>query len=486
MGLTWLVIYILTHKWLFESGSTFRLGSRKEEFVDKLGVLDTLIEKVRFTLKHLPVWMLPVGYDQEKHATFMRVVNPENGNAFIGESANSNFGSGGRSTAIMLDEYAKWDSGIDVNAWTSTADVTGCRIVISTPYGSGNKFAMLASGTHEKIKKLTFHWSLHPDKGKESYYLDGVKRIPIIDCNQAFNMFKAGVNVRSVWYDFECERRSEADVAQELDIDYLKSGYPFFQIKQLVKQRQWEHMTRRHPADEIPNGNYITVDLVRTDYKVELREHHNGWLRIYELPKRDWDYAIGGDTSEGLPKGDESFAVVREVYSRNVVACLNGLYEPDDFAFKVWLLHRLYNNCLTGVENNNHGYTVNLQLDKLGTNMYHTDTLGSQKRGFSTTMQSRPLILDQAEQDIRLVSCEVRDSDILSQMRTFVKNKKGKPEADGSFLDDGVMSFAICGEVLKNVKITAKEAEYQDEPYQYKRKDLMKQKNIGIKFASRR
>ena len=92
MGASWDILYTFNHYWLFEDGSDFRVGSRKEDFVDKLGDIDTLLEKIRFNLRRQPLWMLPKDFDFDKHAGFMRIINPVNGNAIIGESANEHFG----------------------------------------------------------------------------------------------------------------------------------------------------------------------------------------------------------------------------------------------------------------------------------------------------------------------------------------------------------------------------------------------------------
>jgi len=128
MGVSWAVLYVLLHKWKYEDGSDFRIGSRKQEFVDLPKVVDTLFEKCRVALEHLPIWMLPKGYDWRGDSTFMKLHNPELGNTIIGESANEDFGSGGRSKAVFMDEFAKWDLRIAEAAWTAReANRTGRR-----------------------------------------------------------------------------------------------------------------------------------------------------------------------------------------------------------------------------------------------------------------------------------------------------------------------------------------------------------------------
>ena len=59
-------------------------------------------------------------------------------------------------------------------------------------------------------------------------------------------------------------------------------------------------------------------------------------------------------------------------------------------------------------------------------------------------------MLDQLEEEIRKGVFEMRDADLIAQCETFVKNEKtGKPEADGDYLDDGVIALAINGMVIQ-------------------------------------
>src|SRR3990167_4692087 len=229
MGASWCVLYVLQHEFQFNRGSDFRVGSRKEEFVDKLGVMDTLLEKVRFNLSRQPAYLLPPKFLEQfdERTAYMRLTNPSQQNNIVGESMNIHFGSGGRSRAVLMDEYSKVDSGVDDAAWTATADVTPCRLPIATPFGAANKFARLAMGTEEKIKKVTLHWTLHPDKSKGAYYLNNGQKIPIDtskDFKAAFKVWEANGresgSVRSPWWDEEEKRRTAADLAQEVDISY--------------------------------------------------------------------------------------------------------------------------------------------------------------------------------------------------------------------------------------------------------------------------
>ena len=192
MGASWLMMAVFTWFWLFKGvGNDFLIGSRKQEYVDQKGNMSTLFQKIRYILKRLPLWMLPEGFDFNKHDNYMRLENPETGSMIHGESNNDNFGTSGRVRACMLDEYSKWKH-TDEAAWQSLSDVTACKLPVSSANGRTNHFYRLRAGEAGEIKKVRLHWKAHPLKD-------------------------------SAWYEAEKKRRSPSDLAAEVDIDYSAS-----------------------------------------------------------------------------------------------------------------------------------------------------------------------------------------------------------------------------------------------------------------------
>lgn len=188
MGVSWLLLTVVLHHWLFDPAFNALLGSRKETLVDNYQ-LDSLFGKLTYLVDRLPIWMLPDKFSLDDNRTHMKLINPESGNAIQGESANIEFSRQGRYTVIVMDEFAFWpwaDS-----AWTATADSAPIRAVVSTPHGMNNKFADLRFGGDIAVRSL--HWTIHPLKDDE-------------------------------WYNDEKGRRTPKEVAQELDLDYEASG----------------------------------------------------------------------------------------------------------------------------------------------------------------------------------------------------------------------------------------------------------------------
>lgn len=188
MGVSWMVLTWILHHWLFEPSFNALVGSRKEDLVDNFQP-DSLFGKLSYLLDRMPSWVMPKGWNKDKHRTFCKIVNPETGNTIQGESANRDFSRQGRYTVILLDEFAFWEFADSV--WTATADSAPIRFPVSTPRGKNNKFADLRFS--DQIKVCSLHWTLHPHKDQE-------------------------------WYEKQKARRTAREVAQELDIDYEASG----------------------------------------------------------------------------------------------------------------------------------------------------------------------------------------------------------------------------------------------------------------------
>lgn len=186
MGASWLIFcYIPLWYWLFKDGSNFLLGTYKEDKVDNR-TRDSLFGMIDLAIQNLPDWMMPKGFNYEKHRHHMKLVNPVNFNQITGDTMNPRFGRGTRKTAILFDELGFWDDAKD--AWEGCSDATTSRIANSTPCG----FNYYAKLRNSGIDVKTLHWRQHPLKDEQ-------------------------------WYEFEKARRTQEEVAQELDISYIKS-----------------------------------------------------------------------------------------------------------------------------------------------------------------------------------------------------------------------------------------------------------------------
>lgn len=192
MGVTWMILGLYVYRWLFFD-ENYLCGSRKEDLVDTLGDMDTHFERMRYILKKLPDWMIEMcGWDRRNQG-YLKIYK-DNGASIVGEAMSPDFSRQGRYNAILLDEFAFVESAEAI--WRSCGDSAPCKHVVSTPNGKNNHFAKLRDSG--KIKVHTIHWRLHPTKDQ-------------------------------AWYEEQKSRRTDKDVAQELDISYsVSAGEAFY------------------------------------------------------------------------------------------------------------------------------------------------------------------------------------------------------------------------------------------------------------------
>lgn len=163
MGVTTIIMNLILKHWIFDEGFNAKVGSRKEEYVDRGGSTDTLFHKIDYTMRFLPKWMIPAGTER----TYMTLRNTNNSNTITGESANPSFARGGRQRMVFFDEIGFWPNA--QSSWESAGDVTNFRLAVTTPPPEGQaSFAYkLRSGKSGKLKLIELDYSDVPWKTAE-------------------------------------------------------------------------------------------------------------------------------------------------------------------------------------------------------------------------------------------------------------------------------------------------------------------------------
>lgn len=196
MGMSWLTIALGSTVCLFHHGMVVGFGSRKEEYVDKIGSPKSLFEKARTFVGMLP-GEFRGSWDRKKHCPHMRILFPGTGSVMTGESGDG-IGRGDRTSFYIVDESGFLERPHLVDA--SLSATTNCRQDISTPNGMGNPFAQRRHSG--KIKVFTFHWRDDPRKDEAWYAkqvndLDAVTVAQEIDINYSASV--EGVLIPSSW-----------------------------------------------------------------------------------------------------------------------------------------------------------------------------------------------------------------------------------------------------------------------------------------------
>lgn len=172
-----------------------------------------------------------------------------------------------------------------------------------------------------------------------------------------------------------------------------------------------------------------------------------GFIKIYEVPNI-YKYAIGGDTSG---EGSDNFTgQVINAKTGKQVAVLKHQFDEDVYARQMYCLGAYYKWALIGIETNFSTYPVK-ELERLKyPNLYvreKEDSITHQiikSFGFKTTSLTRPLIISELVQIVRDHIELFSDEDTFGEMLTFIKNEKGKPEAQQGYHDDLIIALAIA------------------------------------------
>ena len=303
----------------------------------------------------------------------------------------------------------------------------------NTPRGTGNRFWKLRYYEMPKEDIKTLHWTLHPKKSIGLYVdSEGTKK------------YSCKGKKRSPWYDMECERNSAQIIAQELDIDYLASGNPYFDLQAVSKQEEWIL------SDETAGlGKYEIGLLARVDGKIKFRPNRNGLIRIYEHPGPLTQATAVCDPAEGLEHGDKTAIAVRCKKTGNLLAACYGKIAPDEAGELVKMLSLYYNGALCGAEQGGYGLVINQFLWEEGCNVFrdvetrHGGEKEGKKLGFNTK-RHRAEMLKLAEEEIRNDAVEIRDRDLKTEMLNFI-NKDGKAQAAQGACDDFIFAWSMAG-----------------------------------------
>lgn len=197
MGLSWCCVAIASTLALFNDGFMCGFGSRKEEYVDKIGDPKSIFWKARQFIMGLPVEFRG-GFNDRKNAPHMLLEIPETGSLIVGE-AGDNIGRGNRTSLYIVDESAFLPRPQLVDAALSAT--TDCRIDISSVNGLDNPFAEKRfSWPDHRI--FTFHWRDDPRKNDAWYAKQKERFNPIVvaqEIDLSYTASKEGVLIPADW-----------------------------------------------------------------------------------------------------------------------------------------------------------------------------------------------------------------------------------------------------------------------------------------------
>lgn len=193
-----------------------------------------------------------------------------------------------------------------------------------------------------------------------------------------------------------------------------------------------------------PVRNQVMID----NSTIKLLESDTGYIKFYALPTPSTPYVIGGDTAG---EGSDFFVgqVIDNVTGQQVCT-LRAQLDEDLYARQMYCLGIYYNTALLSIEANFSTAPI-LELEHLAyPKLYVREAVDTythkprQSFGFKTTATTRPLLISELVSIVRDHPQYLNDRTTLEEMLTFVRNEKGRPEAEQGAHDDCVMALGIA------------------------------------------
>lgn len=196
---------------------------------------------------------------------------------------------------------------------------------------------------------------------------------------------------------------------------------------------------------------YFIYDFDEQSNKIsnmQFKEEKDGFIDIFELPKLNYPYVLSGDTSG---EGSDYFTgQVLDNTTGRQVAKLRKEFDADEYTRQMYCLGNYYNEALIGIEANFDTFPIKKLLemgyDKQFVREKEDTYTGKVVKafGFRTDRITRPLILSMLQAIINDHIELINDKETLEEMLVFVRNEKGRPEAQEGCHDDLVMALAIA------------------------------------------
>lgn len=473
-GASWLFLMLVLHEWLFAPEDKMfaaGLASRNMDAVDNHRDPDSLMWKLDFQLKNLPVWMTGMkNFDWERTVSDHALLNKNLGHTIMGYSADDDLGTGGRKSVWVWDEMAKFGLGKDRDALNSTEPTSNCRIMISTHKGTANEYYKIVRSPGS-VPVIVMDWKNNPTRNKQMFTVKGglPHGKPVLqneeEHDETWDAFlevwpeKASEldkkayewteeKIVSPWYVERCLRAGSTPqtMAQEYDRNPEGTEQQFFSDARLSKIGKECIQPPKHRGD------------LRFDYDnplgtVTFTPDPDGNLLLWcdllaGTPLLDGDACVGCDISSGLGESRTSNSVAC-AFERNsghqIAEFATNRLTPDKFAsYSLALSKWLHNAQLNWETNGSVGAAFTASIKAIGYhNIYYRevrDRLLKKKTkspGWGSSIGKKSEILGAAGNGglraaIYEGKCVIRSELLLEECRQFIYDENGNVVHAGS------------------------------------------------------
>jgi len=426
----------------------------------KLDASEIFNRKVRYALRNLPSEIEEILEIDQSRAGRVQFAFPDQS---VSALSVANSGRSASNHFLHISEFAKLcktypERAREVITGTiPSLSFDSFAFIESTAEGQGGEFHEMFMSSWKKRDRITptsskvewlphfYNWTW--DDQEMSKITDNIPLDKMDECEIDWKEYKEenGLTDQQITYYYLRWLQLNKDV------DKLHQEYPTNVFEAFIGSGS-NYFSSRKTAEFFDkcDNNYKRYDFINGEFI----EDNTGPLYIYEEPLPGKKYVIGGDVAEGIMDKDNSTAVVLG-YDKAIKAIYQGTIEPDEYSKMINALGRRYNSALLAVEFNKDGNWVNTDLQINGyPNIYQRTSVDditkqvSKSFGWLTTKKSRDHALGEAKKHFNSTD-SINCRPLLEEISTFVRNKRGKPEAMSGKHDDLVMAWCIGIAILQ-------------------------------------
>ncbi len=239
----------------------------------------------------------------------------------------------------------------------------------------------------------------------------------------------------------------------------------YYYLKWVSLNKDWGLLHQEYPTTPeeafVASTNTVIPDEYRQKQQNYIREPIRIWkgVEIYENPKRDHYYSLGGDPSEGKKQDDSAFSVIDKMTGREVAAYADNTIQPDQFGKLTVDTAILFNNAIIVPEVNKISYLnaiIELGYSNIFRQKYY-DKMSqqwSERLGWLTTRRTKPLMVDEFIEVLREdevgISCSATNVQMGSFIHTDESGKQGTGAVSGK-KDDRLIASMLAVQGLKDL-----------------------------------
>lgn len=421
-GLTELISLYCLWLALFHYNKNIQIISIKDRVAKKV------LRRIKFMYRNLPWYLkIPIVNGRPGELGTQTELEFSNGSTITSIPTTEDAGRSEAVSLLVIDEAAivRWASQIWAAAFP-TLSTGGAAIVNSTPYGIGNFFHKTwvdAVAKGNAFLPIRLHWQMHPERDLE-------------------------------WYKTMSAALGPRRTAQEIDGDFLTSGNSVFDLLDI----------------KAIEDTLTEVDL----FDIRM----NGSLVLVRPPALGRKMYIGADVASGRSRDYSAFSLMDRAGLE--YGYFKGKLPVGEFAKLLMKVGKEY-GAVIAPESNDIGLAVTTKIQDNGyPHLFYTTRFLKEKGeskpkiekvpGWYTTMKTRPIIIDELEDDIRNEAIETYDRYFVQEAYTFIYDERNRPVAMGkhtgsaededllddenTFTDDSIMGKAITNYIRKG-KVTS-------------------------------